>query len=76
MCGPACTPERSRCAVTMWPASQSTLRHGSKLMRNRTRCWSLTVVDLVAGSGLSFDDRGAHTLKGIPGMWQLSAVRA
>ena len=28
---------------------------------------SRTVVDLVAGSGLSFDDRGEHDLKGVPG---------
>jgi class 3 adenylate cyclase len=35
---------------------------------------SSTVKDLVAGSGLSFDDRGVHDLKGIPGSWQLFAV--
>jgi class 3 adenylate cyclase len=35
---------------------------------------SSTVKDLVAGSGLSFDDRGSHTLKGIPGEWRLYAV--
>jgi class 3 adenylate cyclase/pimeloyl-ACP methyl ester carboxylesterase len=35
---------------------------------------SSTVKDLVAGSGLVFRDRGAHTLKGIPGRWQLYAV--
>ncbi len=35
---------------------------------------SSTVKDLVAGSGLAFQDRGAHTLKGIPGQWQLYAV--
>jgi class 3 adenylate cyclase len=35
---------------------------------------SSTVKDLVAGSGLAFQDRGAHTLKGIPGEWQLYAV--
>ena len=33
-----------------------------------------TVRDLVAGSGISFEDRGAHQLKGIPGEWQLYAV--
>ena len=32
---------------------------------------SRTVVDLVAGSGLSFVDRGEHVLKGIPGTWQV-----
>ncbi|HXH95873.1 MAG TPA: adenylate/guanylate cyclase domain-containing protein [Gaiellaceae bacterium] len=35
---------------------------------------SQTVKDLVAGSGLAFDDRGAHDLKGIPGEWRLFAV--
>jgi class 3 adenylate cyclase len=35
---------------------------------------SRTVVDLVAGSGISFDDRGEHELKGVPGRWQLHAV--
>ncbi len=35
---------------------------------------SSTVKDLVAGSGLAFQDRGAHELKGIPGEWRLYAV--
>ncbi|HJR25190.1 MAG TPA: adenylate/guanylate cyclase domain-containing protein [Acidimicrobiales bacterium] len=35
---------------------------------------SRTVVDLVAGSGLVFDDRGVRSLRGIPGEWQLFAV--
>ena len=35
---------------------------------------SQTVKDLVAGSGLRFDERGAHELKGVPGAWQLYAV--
>jgi pimeloyl-ACP methyl ester carboxylesterase len=35
---------------------------------------STTVKDLVAGSGLEFVDRGAHTLKGIPGEWRLFAA--
>lgn len=33
-----------------------------------------TVQMLVLGSGISFADRGEHTLKGIPGQWQLFAV--
>jgi class 3 adenylate cyclase len=37
---------------------------------------SRTVKDLVAGSGLAFTDRGAHTLKGVPDTWQLYAVEA
>ena len=35
---------------------------------------SQTVRDLVAGSGITFDDRGAHELRGIPGEWRLYAV--
>ena len=34
-----------------------------------------TVTDLVAGSGLEFEDRGVAELKGVPGEWRLSAVR-
>jgi pimeloyl-ACP methyl ester carboxylesterase len=37
---------------------------------------SSTVRDLVVGSGLAFDDRGAHALKGVPGEWRLLAVRS
>jgi pimeloyl-ACP methyl ester carboxylesterase/class 3 adenylate cyclase len=36
---------------------------------------SRTVVDLVAGSGLEFDDRGEHELKGVPGAWRLFAAK-
>jgi len=35
---------------------------------------SSTVKDLVAGSGIVFEDRGAHSLKGIPGEWRLFQV--
>jgi pimeloyl-ACP methyl ester carboxylesterase/class 3 adenylate cyclase len=34
---------------------------------------SQTVKDLVAGSGLSFAERGVHALKGVPGEWRLYA---
>ena len=33
-----------------------------------------TVRDLVAGSGLAFEDLGARALKGVPGRWRLFAV--
>jgi class 3 adenylate cyclase len=36
---------------------------------------SRTVTDLVAGSGIEFTDRGVHSLKGVPGEWQLHAVK-
>jgi class 3 adenylate cyclase len=34
---------------------------------------SSTVKDLVNGSGITFQDRGSHALKGIPGEWKLFA---
>jgi class 3 adenylate cyclase len=36
---------------------------------------SRTVTDLVAGSGIGFEDRGEHELKGVPGIWRLFAVK-
>jgi class 3 adenylate cyclase len=33
-----------------------------------------TVKDLVVGSGLAFDDRGEHVLKGMPVAWRLHAL--
>ena len=35
---------------------------------------SRTVKDLVAGSDLTFEDRGVHSLKGVAEGWQLFAV--
>jgi class 3 adenylate cyclase/pimeloyl-ACP methyl ester carboxylesterase len=35
---------------------------------------SQTVKDLVAGSGIEFENRGSHELKGVPGEWRLYAV--
>jgi class 3 adenylate cyclase len=37
---------------------------------------SSTLRDLVIGSGLEFEDRGTHELKGVPGEWRLFAVAA
>ncbi len=37
---------------------------------------SQTVRDLVAGSGLAFEDRGSHELKGVPDSWHLYRVIA
>jgi DNA-binding SARP family transcriptional activator/pimeloyl-ACP methyl ester carboxylesterase len=36
---------------------------------------SSTVKDIVAGSGISFEDRGEHELDGVPGTWRLFAAR-
>lgn len=33
-----------------------------------------SVKDMVVGSGIEFDDRGLHSLKGLPNPWQLLAV--
>jgi class 3 adenylate cyclase len=35
---------------------------------------SQTVKDLVAGSGISFEDRGLAELKGVPRKWRLYAI--
>jgi class 3 adenylate cyclase len=37
---------------------------------------SRTVKDLVAGSGISFDDFGQHALKGVPDVWQLYRTKS
>jgi class 3 adenylate cyclase len=34
-----------------------------------------TVKDLVAGSGIAFEERGSHELKGVPGRWEVYRVR-
>jgi class 3 adenylate cyclase len=46
----------------------------STLARPNEVLVSSTLRDLVIGSGLEFDERGAHQLKGVPGEWHLSAV--
>jgi class 3 adenylate cyclase len=35
---------------------------------------SSTVKDIVAGSGIGFEERGEHELKGVPGRWRLFAA--
>jgi len=35
---------------------------------------SRTVKDLAVGSGMRFEDRGEHTLRGIPGEWRLYSL--
>jgi len=37
---------------------------------------SSTVRDLVVGSGIEFDERGEHELKGVPGSWKVFAASA
>jgi class 3 adenylate cyclase len=54
-------------AVHIGARVASLARAGEVLVSN-------TVKDLVAGSGISFEDRGTQTLKGVPGDWRLFAV--
>ena len=37
---------------------------------------SSTVKDIVAGSGIDFEERGEHALAGVPGAWRLFLARA
>ena len=34
-----------------------------------------SIPPLVLGSGITFDDRGSHQLKGVPDSWPVMAVR-
>jgi class 3 adenylate cyclase len=44
-------------------------------MAGLSEVWATqTVKDLVAGAGLTFEDRGEHELKGVPDRWRLYAV--
>ena len=49
--------------------------HTAERVTSRVPEVSRTVSDLVVGSGIGFADRGTHALKGVPGEWQLFAVR-
>jgi class 3 adenylate cyclase len=49
-------------------ARVAALAHGREVLV------SSTVKDLVAGSNIDFTERGAHSLKGVPGEWRLFAV--
>jgi class 3 adenylate cyclase len=65
------------CEVTGGKVSGIAVHIGARVMaeaRPGEVLVSSTVKDLVAGSGLRFVDRGGHTLKGIPGEWNLFTV--
>ncbi|MEO8976226.1 MAG: adenylate/guanylate cyclase domain-containing protein [Casimicrobiaceae bacterium] len=52
---------------------------GARIMSNAmpgTVLVSGTVKDLVAGSGIDFEDKGTHALKGVLGEWRLFAARS
>ncbi len=45
---------------------------GARVVAGNGEIWvSGTTRDLVAGSGIGFEARGAHALKGVPGEWTL-----
>jgi class 3 adenylate cyclase len=48
----------------------------SALAQPREVLVSSTVRDLVAGSGIEFEDRGEQELRGVPGRWRLYGVRS
>ena len=69
------TPARLSDAAPRLLASRSTSRIACAQAAQPSEVLvTRTVVDLVAGSGISFNDRGEHTLKGIPTAWQLFVV--
>ena len=73
---PACTPARSSGSPAACAASPCTSPPALPGPRRRPQVLVTgTVRDLVAGSGLAFDDRGIHALKGIPEPYRLWSVR-
>ena len=71
----ACIPARSRRSTGRSAASPSPSAPASASLAGPSEILvSQTVKDLVAGSRLTFDDRGEHELKGVPGTWRLHAV--
>jgi WD40 repeat protein len=61
-------------ANTGKPVGQPLTGRVSALARPGEVLVSSTLRDLVIGSGLEFDERGTHELKGVPGEWHLFAV--
>ena len=55
-------------------ASRSISEQGCRARRSVDVLVSQTVKDLTAGSGLVFEDRGEHELKGVPDRWHLYRV--
>jgi class 3 adenylate cyclase len=55
-----------------------TVHVGARIAAEARACEVLVssiVRDLAAGSGIDFEERGARTLKGVPGEWRLFAAR-
>ena len=72
---PGCTPGSARCTETT--VAGIAVHIGARvaaLAGPGEVLVSSTVKDLVAGSGIEFDERGEHELKGVPGRWRLYSV--
>ena len=69
-----CTPASARSWTGRSAGSPSDGRPRDGQGRASEVLVSQTVKDLVAGSGIDFEDRGAHELKGVPGEWRLYSV--
>jgi class 3 adenylate cyclase len=75
MSAPACTT--GECELVEGKAAGIAVRTGvqvAALARPGEVLVSTTVEGLVAGSGITFPDRGRVELEGVPGEWQLFAV--
>ena len=71
----ASTPERWRCdRPTSRESPCTSLPESSTLPVRGTSWYPRAVPMLVAGSGIEFEDRGEHELKGVQGTWRLYAV--
>ena len=74
-CGPACTPARWSCVATTSAGLAVHIASRVSAMAGPGEVLVTgTVRDLVVGSGIVFDDRGRHNLKGVPDEWQVLAV--
>ena len=66
-CAPASTRASASCTRARSPGSRSTSARASRRAAPGEVLVSQTVKDLVAGSGIAFEERGEHELKGVPG---------
>jgi hypothetical protein len=66
-------PKRGRCAAGRLGDEFDSMRERRPAIPLRLLV-SQTVRDLVAGSGLTFEDTGDHELKGLPDRWRLYRV--
>lgn len=66
-------PANTGCSQHGGPSGKACEQH-KRLAGPNDVVVSSTLHDLVIGSGLEFEDRGAHELKGVPGEWRLFAV--